>query len=427
MMTSECFVYIQMPGSLEVVTAGRFRHEVLPDGSAVGLYIYGSRYLARPDAVPLDPFNLPLEPTEFQTTQLNGMFGALRDVAPDFWGRRVIDRRYSERDLTEFDYLLHGGPGRIGALIFGPDVTPPVPDARGALPGFHDLADLRKAAELIEQDEPVTEDLQEMLDPGSSVGGARPKTVIRQDGVTWLAKFPQLGDPWCNAAVEGGMLRLAARCGIRVPEIRVEPVGQEKILLVKRFDREPFHGGELRHRMVSALTVLALDDSVTERSGWSYLAFADEIQRWSEDPASDKRELFRRMVFNALISNADEHPRNHAMLAPGEGWRLSPAYDLTPSRARSLEHRDLAMVAGTLGRVASRENLLSEALRFGFDVDEANDVIDGMKAAIEEHWCADILASEGKEEDCEAARSAFLYPGFEIERNPAGKSSWNWV
>jgi serine/threonine-protein kinase HipA len=201
----------------------------------------------------------------------------------------------------------------------------------------------------------------------------------------------------------------------------VEPVGQEKVLLVKRFDREPDEGGELRHRMVSALTVLNLDDSVSERSGWSYLAFADEIQRWSEEPTSDKQELFRRIVFNALISNTDDHPRNHAMLAPGEGWRLSPAYDLTPSRARSLEHRDLAMVVGTLGRVASRENLLSEAPRFGFEVDEANNAIDEMRAIIEEHWCADILASEGREADCEAARGAFLYPGFEIERNPAGQ------
>ena len=177
--------------------------------------------------MPLDPFNLPLEPTEFQTTQLNGMFGALRDAAPDFWGRRVIDRRDPGGDLTEFDYLVRGGPGRIGALSFGPDVEPPAAYPAGALPGFHDLAELRKAAELIEADEPIPEDLQEMLDPGSSVGGARPKTVIREAGVTWLAKFPQQGDPWCNASVEGGMLRLAARCGIRVPETRVEPVGQE--------------------------------------------------------------------------------------------------------------------------------------------------------------------------------------------------------
>jgi serine/threonine-protein kinase HipA len=169
--------------------------------------------------------------------------------------------------------------------------------------------------------------------------------------------------------------------------------------------------------MVSALTVLDLDDTVTDRSGWSYLAFADEIQRWSEDPVSDKRELFLRIVFNALISNLDDHPRNHAMLATDQGWRLSPAYDLTPSRSRSLEQRDLAMVFGTLGRVARRENMLSEAPRFGLEVDEANDAIDEMKALIQDHWCAEILAAEGTEEDCGATRSAFLYPGFEFERN----------
>ncbi len=420
-MTSECFVYLQMPGSLEVVPAGRFRHEVQPDGSAVGRFVYGNRYLARPDAVPLDPFSLPLQPSEFQTTRLNGLLGALRDAAPDLWGRRVIDRRYPGRDLTEFDYLVHGGAGRIGALSFGTVLEAAAPDLGGALPRLGDLAVLRRAAELIEADQPVEEELRELLDPGSSVGGARPKTVIRAEGMAWLAKFPQRGDPWCNAAVEGGMLRLAARCGIRVPETRVETVGKEKVLLVRRFDREPHGDGELRHRMVSALTVLDLDDRVTDRSGWSYLAFADEIQRWSEELRTDKRELFRRMVFNALISNTDDHPRNHAMLAQARGWRLSPAYDLTPSRARSAEHRDLAMVAGNLGRLASRENLLSEAPRFGFEAEEANRAIDEMAAIVENHWRADILAAGGTERDCEAARGAFLYPGFEIKRDQAGR------
>ncbi|MFH1762944.1 MAG: HipA domain-containing protein, partial [Gemmatimonadota bacterium] len=221
-----------------------------------------------------------------------------------------------------------------------------------------------------------------------------------------------------NAAVEGGMLQLAARCGIRVPDVRVEAVGLEQVLLVKRFDRVPFEDGELRHRMVSALTVLNLDDSVTDRSGWSYLAFADEIQRWSEEPVLDKRELFRRIVFNALISNTDDHPRNHAMLASGGGWRLSPAYDLTPSAVRSIEHRDLAMMAGTLGRLASRENLLSGALRFGMEIAEANATIDEIKAIIEEYWRPEIVALGGEEEDCDSVRGAFIYPGFEIRRNP---------
>ena len=417
-MISDCYVYIQMPGSLEVVTAGRFQHEILPDGSAVGRFVYGTSYLARPDAVALDPFNLPLEPTEFRTTQLNGMFGALRDAAPDYWGRRVIDRRHPNQDLTEFDYLVHPGLGRIGALSFGSEVEPPAPGDGGDIPGLYNLTELRKAAGQIEAGEPVDEAVLELLDPGSSVGGARPKTVVTDDGVTWLAKFPQRGDRWSNAAVEGGMLQLAARCGIRVPDVRVEAVGLEKVLLVKRFDREPFEDGERRHRMVSALTVLNLDDSVTDRTGWSYLAFADEIQRWSEEPVLDKQELFRRIVFNALISNTDDHPRNHAMLASGGGWRLSPAYDLTPSSVRSIEHRDLAMMAGTLGRLASRENLLSGALRFGMEFSEANAAIDEIKAIIEEYWRAEIVALGGEEEDCDSVRGAFIYPGFEIRRNP---------
>ena len=216
------------------------------------------------------------------------------------------------------------------------------------------------------------------------------------------------------------MLQLAARCGIRTPDVRVEAVGPEQVLLVKRFDREPFEDGELRHWMVSALTVLDLDEGVVDRPGWSYLALADEIQRWSEEPMLDKQELFRRIVFNALISNTDDHPRNHALIAPGRDWRLSPAYDLTPSAIRSLEHRDLAMIVGTLGRLASRQNLLSGAPRFGLEVADADLIIDEMKAIVEEYWCAEIRALEGSEDDCEAVRGAFLYPGFEINRNPPG-------
>jgi serine/threonine-protein kinase HipA len=149
--------------------------------------------------------------------------------------------------------------------------------------------------------------------------------------------------------------------------------------------------------MVSALTVLDLDDSVTERSGWSYLDLADEIQRWSEEPVADKRELFRRIVFNALISNTDDHPRNHALIAPARGWRLSPAYDLTPSRVRSLERRDLAMTVGAHGRWASRANLLSEAPRFGWTQEEANGIIDEMVEVVRRRWASAIKDHGGSE------------------------------
>lgn len=264
--------------------------------------------------------------------------------------------------------------------------------------------------------EPIDAALQDLLGPGSSVGGARTKTVVRgQDGSAWLAKFPERNDRWSHAAVEGGMLQLAAECGIRTPEARVDVVGREQVLLVRRFDREPTDDGtgELKSRMVSALTVLDLDESVTERSGWSYLDLADEIQRWSAEPVADKRELFRRIVFNALISNTDDHPRNHALIAPGRGWRLSPAYDLTPSRVRSLEHRDLAMTAGAYGRWANRGNLLSEGPRFGWRREAANRVIDEMVDVVERRWRSAIREQGGSAEDCEAVAGAFLYPGFE--------------
>jgi serine/threonine-protein kinase HipA len=416
MTSSSCYVHIQLPRSLEVVTCGRYQLDIADDGSAIGRFVYGRSYLERADAVPLDPFHLPLAPREFRTAKLGGLFGALRDVTPDYWGRRVIERRMRGVDPTEFDFLVHPSGGRVGALSFGDTPEPGASDLQ-ELPGIHDLAQLREAAAAIEADEPIDAALQDLLDPGSSLGGARPKTVVRgEDGVAWLAKFPERNDRWSYAAVEGGMLQLAGECGIRAPEARIETLGNEQILLVRRFDRELADGGagELKARMVSALTVLDLDDSVTERSGWSYLDLADELQRWSAEPLADKRELFRRIVFNALISNTDDHPRNHALIAPGRSWRLSPAYDLTPSRMRSLEHRDLAMTAGAYGRWANRENLLSEAPRFGWIREDANGIIDEMVDVVDRRWRSALREQGGSAEDCEAVTGAFLYPGFEL-------------
>ena len=142
--------------------------------------------------------------------------------------------------------------------------------------------------------------------------------MVEDDQGLWIAKFPQRSDKWNNAPVEAAMLALARRCWIRTPETRVERLGDESVLLVRRFDRDKVEGGYVRHRMVSALTVLDADDRVTDRSAWSYVLLADELRRWSERPAEDRTELFRRVVFNALICNLDDHPRNHALIAPGQ-------------------------------------------------------------------------------------------------------------
>jgi serine/threonine-protein kinase HipA len=415
----ECFVYIQLPGTLEVVVCGRFSLERPRRGPAVGRFVYGRSYRVRPDAVPLDPFHLPVTPAVHETAKLGGVFGALRDAAPDAWGRRVIERILGRQDLDEIDILLGSPEDRAGALSFGRGPVPPAPVRE--FNRVVQLAELRHAAAVLEEDrpkEPVPPQILELLNPGTSLGGARPKNVVEDEAGQWIAKFPQRSDRWSNAPVEAAMLSLAARCGIRVPETRIEPVGDEAVLLVKRFDRERAAGEEggsayLRHRMVSALTVLDAEESPTDRSNWSYVALADELQRWSSRPRHDKRELFRRVVLNALISNVDDHPRNHALIAPGRGWLLAPAYDLTPNPRQGLQERRLAMDCGRFGRLARRDNLLSESLRFGLHGDEANAIIDEMKTAVGAHWRTEVLRHGGSERDCEIIEPAFVYPGFE--------------
>jgi serine/threonine-protein kinase HipA len=347
------------------------------------------------------------------------MFGALRDASPDGWGRRVIEKMTGRADLDEMDFLLHGPEDRAGALSFDDERTPPGP-ARSFNRVLH-LPELRRAAQALEEaapGEPVVHQVGHLLEPGTSLGGARPKNVVEDDLGLWIAKFPQRGDKWNNAPVEAAMLALASRCGIRAPETRVEQIGGDRVLLVKRFDRSKVEGGYLRHRMVSALTVLDADDRVTDRTAWSYVLLADELRRWSERAAADRAELFRRVAFNALISNLDDHPRNHALIAPGQAWHLAPAYDLTPTPAVAIERRDLALECGPYGRMARRDNLLAGAPRFGLESDEAGAIIDELQLTVQRHWRQDVLRLGGTEGDCKVIEPAFAYPGFEYKTNP---------
>jgi serine/threonine-protein kinase HipA len=415
----ECYVYLQLPGSLETVTCGRYVRQRTREGTHVGRFVYGRSYRARPDAVPLDPFHLPLTADVQETARLEGVFGALRDAAPDAWGRRIIERILGRSDLGEVDYLLESPEDRAGALSFGRGPVPPAP-----LRDFNrvvQLAELRAAAALLEEDRrdaPVPEQVLGLMQPGTSLGGARPKNVVEDDAGLWVAKFPQRGDRWNNAPVEAAMLSLAGRCGIRAPKTRIECVGGESVLLVKRFDRE-WAGGDggppayLRHRMVSALTVLDAEESPTDRRNWSYVSLADELRRWSARPDEDRAELFRRVAFNALISNLDDHPRNHALIAPGRGWRLAPAYDLTPNPRHGMEDRRLAMECGHFGRIARRDNLISQAPRFGLQPDAASAVVDEIRDAVRAHWRGEVMRHGGSDHDCAVIEAAFVYPGFE--------------
>ena len=410
------YVYLQLPQSLEVVTAGYYELAT-PQGIATGTFVYNPDYLRRPDAVPLEPFKLPLSPRRTQTVKLRGIFGCLRDASPDAWGRRIIEKHLGRTDLTEADYLLHSPEDRAGALSFGLGKQPPSP--RRNFNQVIQLEALLAAAERFMDDDSATprvaEQVAELLQPGTSMGGARPKNVVEDDEGLWVAKFPDRGDKWSNAHVEGAMLALAAECGIRAARHRIVSVAGNDVLLVQRFDRVPTPQGYLRHRMASGLTVLGAEDSHTDRAKWSYLLLAVELRRSSARPAQDLEELFRRMAFNALISNTDDHPRNHALIAPTAEWELSPAYDLTPNPLTSLEKRDLTMTCGTFNRYANRINLLSQHAQFRLSREQASAIIDMVQQVVSARWEAVLRQQGATKAACIAVAAAFNYPGFELD------------
>lgn len=419
-MTSEreCYVYIVPPGETEFVTAGRFQVSETRDGLPLGQFVYGRRYLARNDAVELDPVELRLAGRTYETARMKGFFGAIRDSMPDYWGRRVIEKHNGHTQLEEFDYLMEGADDRAGALGFGLGVEPPAP--RRQFNRTLDLDRLQKAADAIIADDPdragsARAQAEELLLEGTSMGGARPKAVVQDDHTLWLAKFGRQDDRWNHPRVEHALLLLARACEIDAADSRIETIGGRDVLLVRRFDRDWSGEGYHRHRMVSALTLLQSEDSQADRGRWSYLLLADEVRRASVQPEADLRELFARMCFNAAISNIDDHPRNHALLAKGREWRLSPAYDLTPSPVVALDRRDLAMDCGPAGRYANKANLIGAAGRFLLGKDEAAAIFARVTETVRGEWHATMRRAGVSDRDCDAIASAFLYDGLFFE------------
>ena len=416
---SECFVYITLPGETEFVTAGKFELTTNRQGNPTGRFIYGRSYLARDNAVPIDPIELKLSTKTYETNILKGVFGALRDASPDYWGRRVIEKHLGQTQLGEIDYLLHSPDDRAGALGFGLNPEPPAP--RRKFNQTMDLERLQELADLIIADEDLpdgaeAEQAQKLMGgDGTSMGGARPKAVVEDKSGLWIAKLRHPEDKWNDARVEHAMLMLAREFGLQAAESKVVTIGAHDAVLVKRFDREKTAAGYRRGRMLSALTLLRSDENYQDREKWSYVLLAEELRRISSQPRTDAPELFRRMCFNALISNTDDHPRNHAVVAMNTDWKLSPAYDLTPTTPISTERRDLALECGDMGRYANAKNLLSQSARFLLEPDDAKKTIDEMEQNVKNKWY-DIARREGvTEKDCEKIASAFAYPGFRLE------------
>jgi serine/threonine-protein kinase HipA len=409
----ECFVYITLPGKVSAITAGKFVLDQTGSGTPLGRFVYGQSYLQNREAVAIDPIELKLSNTTYRTVHLKGVFGALRDAGPDYWGRRVIEKHAGKTVLGEMDYLLDSPDDHAGALGFGLNYVPPAP-----LRKFNqtlDIAKLQGLADALIKNEipsdPAAPQVQELMLLGTSMGGARPKAVVQDNEGLWMAKFNRPDDRWNYARVEYAMLRLARQCGINVSENRIETVGGQDVLLVKRFDREKNAEGYTRARMISGLTVLRSDETNDARERWSYVLLVEELRRIVAEPEKDARELFRRICFNALISNLDDHPRNHAFLARNVDWALSPAYDLTPSPVVSLDRRDLALVCGDQGRFANAKNILSQHARFLLQKEEAENIMANTRAGVGQ-WYDTVRACGVSSNDAESIRGAFIYPGF---------------
>jgi serine/threonine-protein kinase HipA len=370
------YVYVDLEGTSFLV--GRlWAHSRRGRDSAS--FEYDAGWLTNDNRFALEPL-LSLTEGTHHTGANKALFGAMGDSAPDRWGR-ILMRRAARRKvevegnqahtLTEMDYLLAvNDEARQGALRFAEEEGGEFLAGTGTvpIPPLVNLPRLLAASENVINDNETDEDIRLLLDPGSSLGGARPKASVRDvDGTLAMAKFPRADDEYNTVLWEAVALSLAASAGIYVPEWRVEVLAGKPVLMLKKFDRE----GDERIPFLSAMSMIGAHDGENH----SYLEIVDAISQYGASPKEDKAALWRRVVFNILISNTDDHLRNHAFLYVGrQGWRLSPAYDMNPTPIE-VKARVLTTAIDLDDGTASIELAMSVHKEFGLGKEEAEAII----------------------------------------------------
>ena len=329
-MTDTIEVYIDYAGQTHWV--GRCRHVTRRRQSQSCSFEYADEWLDNPKAFALDPANLPLDGGPFYINlRKSALPGALRDTAPDRWGqhliRRALRKAGEDRTLSEIDYLLAmTDQTRIGALRYKRENEDSFNHDIGhyRIPPLIRLPALMNAADAVQTDTETAEHLKLLLNEGSPLGGARPKSaVMDKDGTLAIAKFPRQDDERSITHGEVLAMKLAARAGLDVAAARLEDVAGRSVALITRFDRQD---GQ-RIPFLSAMSLLGLNDGDEA----TYTDIAECIRMYSSEPTADLHELWRRIVFGVLTGNLDDHLRNHGFLYDRQDkWRLSPAYDLNP-------------------------------------------------------------------------------------------------
>jgi serine/threonine-protein kinase HipA len=417
-MERRAFVYLDKPGRPALV--GRLWSRTYR-GRETATFEYHEDWLASPERFALEPA-LTLAPGPFQVGAEKGLLGAIGDSAPDRWGRMLMrraERRGAQREgraprtFFEIDFLLMvDDEVRTGALRFAEREGGPYLAEAGAgprLPPLVALPGLLLASERIAADTDDEDDLRLLIAPGSSLGGARPKaSVTDRDGHLAIAKFPHRLDDADAVLWEALTLSLAGKAGILVPEWRIETVADKAVLLVRRFDRRQ----GMRVPFLSAMSMLGAKLSDEH----NYLEIADALRRHGARPREDLSQLWRRIVFNILVSNTDDHLLNHGFLNEGQaGWRLSPAYDMSPVPV-DVKPRILSTAIAPGDPSASLELALANAEYFGVTQDKARAVVAELSRETA-HWrdtgaalglsAAEIdrMASAFEHEDAEMARA----------------------
>jgi len=372
-MTDTVEVYTDLGD--ETLLVGRCRYVAKRRGQS-SVFEYADDWIEHPDAYALDPANLPLLRQPFYTnSEKSALPGALRDTAPDRWGQRLIKRAFRKtgdnRTLSEMDYLLAiTDHTRIGALRYrrqGED-TFDHDIGQYRVPPLIQLPALLDAANAVQSNTETAEDLKLLLNEGSPLGGARPKSAVADnDGTLAIAKFPKPDDDRSIPHGEILAMTLADRAGINVAAARIVDVAGRPVALIPRFDR---HEGR-RIPFLSAMSLLGLNDGDEA----TYTDIAEAIRSYSSAPTEDLHELWRRIVFSVIIGNLDDHLRNHGFLYDRDNqWRLSPAYDLNPVPSAE-KARELSTWISEEGPEADLDLARRAAPHFALREDHAENII----------------------------------------------------
>ena len=384
-MTSKAkgaFVWIWLKNQSEPVVAGR-----LQSGDGKLSFNYGQSYLARDDAVSIYEPELPLKAGKLPLHARMDIPSCIRDGSPDAWGRRVIINQITGRknedihltELGELAYLLMSGSDRIGNLDFQASATTYQPRT----PKSATLEELQQASELVDKGIPLTKELDQALNHGSSIGGARPKASIETDNRKFIAKFSGSSDTFSVVKAEFIAMKLAKLASIHVANVELTKAQNKDVLLIERFDRTCNDGKWYRKAMVSALTIFAMREHEARYA--SYETLAERIRHQFTDPKATLHELYRRLVFNILVGNSDDHARNHAAFWDGKQLTLTPAYDICP-QGRTGQEASQAMSIHEDNKLSQLRNCLAARNSFQISEDAAKTVIQSQVETIREHY-----------------------------------------